>query len=228
MLAFLGAWSILEMVLVLLFIIPLAWATNGVRNGRSSPTWWILGAGFVGYVAYFMATSPKGVWFPPVFTSDFWINGATWWSIGKYLAYGVGYALIEMLAAIVEERKHVATCWNKELNRDNVLYKYVTRNEGDEHDLSSKVKMFCSDWNSRYRIVKLTLHPLDRVPQPSINPTFIQRHVTSWIVLWPAYLLSLLVGRFLDRIVDAVLAGFRWLGNKALGVIFNNTFKQPN
>lgn len=226
MLAFLGAWSLLEMILVLVFIIPLAWATNGARNARSNPQWWIVAAGFLGYVAYYMVTAGEGKWWPPVFSKAFWLDSANLWSIGKYLAYGVGYALIEMIATVAEERKAIAHLWGKELDENNDLYKYVTQDTGD---LSSRIKRFCSDWNSRYNIVKLALHPLDRVPQPSINPTFVQRHVMNWIALWPAYLLSLLVGRFLDRIVDAVLAGFRWLGNKALGVIFNNTFSnKPN
>lgn len=226
MLAFLGAWTIMELVFFVPLLIAISWATHLDRNGRNSPKWAILVMAFIIYWIYYVIKSPPQDWFPPVFHKDFWADRATWLSISKYLVAGVCYALFEMLSGIIEEKGTIRARWNLELETNAELKGFVTGATGDTGGghLNAHVSRFCRSWNSRDHIVRLQAHILDRTPQPSINFELIKDSVFPWILLWPGYLVSMFFGRILDRIVAAINSAFRAIGNAVVRALFHKTF----
>jgi hypothetical protein len=223
-----GVWTLMEMVFLLAVVLPLAWATNLDRSGSNNRKWEILILAFAGYWAYYAVTAPPGDWIPPVFSKDFWTSTDTWWFIGKYLMYGVAFAVLEMVSGILHEKRDIKQHWQAQLNGFESLTEYVNSKEREaSKDDMQVMKNFCRHWNDRHKMVHLSMHELERTPQPVLNTELIRGSIATWIVLWPGYLASLIFGRFLDSLTATFRKVFFRLGGVVLKVIFRNAFK-PN
>lgn len=227
MFALIGAMSLLEVAALIVFILVMGWATGLDRQGTHDAKWKILGTGFLLYWIYFIFTSGVGEWFPPVFSTSFWTSSSTYWSLTEYLCIGVVYAVIEMFTMLLEEKAEIKSRWNLELEADDGLKSYVTGAIGDTENSKYHmlVNRFCSRWRAHDHLVQLMQHELERTPQPTLNIYAVNLRVFPWIILWPGYLVSLMCGRLLDRVIKAVNAAFRRLGTAIVRVLFRNTFK---
>jgi hypothetical protein len=214
------ALSFLELALFIPVLLVLAWTTT--FQYRTGTKWLVVFIGFGLYCIY--AKWSAGSW-PPMLDRSFWADGSTYWGLTKYLALGVVYALVEMVSNIVEEKGMIRARWNALLEADSDLKSYVTGAVGDEQTkMYSSIHRFCSNWGNHKNFVLLKAHELERTPQPVINFDRVKSVIASWIVLWPAYLVSLFFGRFLDRAVNAINALFRRIGQTVVRVLFRNTF----
>lgn len=226
--AIFGVWTLLEVGLLLAVLLPLAWSTNLDRGGSSSRNWEIVIIAFAGYWIYYAVTAPAGDWIPPVFSKDFWTNTDTWWFIGKYLMYGLAFAVLEIVSGLLDEKRQIKQAWLKQLNGFETLAQFVASKERIPSDNDRQVMTnFCRHWNDRHKLVHLTLHALEDTPQAYLNTELIKGNLTTWIVLWPGYLASLIFGRFLDRVIATFRKVFFRLGGLVLKVVFRNAFK-PN
>jgi hypothetical protein len=230
MLSFFAAWSVLELVLFTLFMLLLGWGTSRDRNQRGSGDasfkWVILGVGFVGYLVYYAITEDD--WFPPLFSTHFWMEQGTWITFGKYVGTGLLYALLELVMAIRHEQKQIKVKWLKFLDENTEVASYLT---GAIHEdvkvqhLRNKVRNFANDWGRHTSFVMLRLHDLEKTPQPSLQMHQVRDHVFAWTVLWPGYAISLCFGRVLDSIIDALNSAYQKMGGVIVRLLFRNTFK---
>lgn len=211
-LPFIGAVTLIEVLLFLTVILPLALSTSEDRNGKNSFNWWIAIYAIVAWCVYSIIVKDDSAHF---FSVAFWTTSTTWLAIGKYLAIGLAYVLLEMTVDIFEERRRVKKAWSQE-----------TFERQGEQDTAYRTRLerFCSNWNRDRHLVELRTHALDDVPHPAINMSTLQRSVFNWIIFWPGYLVSLFLGRILDRLFNYLLKTFRLLGTGLMTLVFRNTF----
>lgn len=224
--AIFGVWSLLELMFLLAVVLPLAWATGRDRQGLKSYVWEVVTVLVAGYVLYYLLLAPDGSRRPPVFNVSFWTDANTWWVLGKYLAYGVAFTVVEMLSSIFFEKREIKVRWQRMIAGQPNVIEYVNGDSDEGRDKAREsVLVFCKDWNASYRLVNLKLHALDRTPSASISTNALSNNIIPWIVLWPGYLVSLFLGRFLDRFVEACLSVLRGFGTFVLKIVFRNAFK---
>lgn len=199
---------------VLLFALVVACTFD--RNDYPAPKWWVLVVGLVGFVVW---TWGDLGW--ATFTSaSFWVP------VGIYLAIGVGYCFIEFFFQVKKESRIWKRNW-EHFRQQETLRR--TERPAVSSDKESPEEAFFS---GRGRSEKLHDSALVRMgldsnkkPVPTIDRSALTKGVTVWILFWPAYAISLVLGdllaQFFRRFAD-VLAS---LSTGLVRRMFANTFK---
>lgn len=199
---------------VLLFALVVACTFD--RNDYPAPKWWVL---VIGLIAFGIWTWGDLGW--STFTST-----SFWGPVGIYLAIGVGYCFIEFFFQVKKESRLWKRNWEhfyqKETHRRGALPTQTSDHPTLEETFFSSHRR--SEKLHDSALVRMTLNS-HKKPVPTIDRSALTKSITVWILFWPAYAISLVLGdmlaQFFRRFAD-VLAS---LSTGLVRRMFANTFK---
>ena len=87
-------------------------------------------------------------------------------------------------------------------------------------------KHFISQYCFKNRIIELQLNETDKVTvEPRVNRIELAEHIGAWTFLWPAYLVSLIIGDLLTEVFNAIAEFFATISGRFVRFSFSNVFK---
>lgn len=194
-------WEILGIVVLGFWLF--AGAAFDRRENNSVPLW--IAAAIVMIVAAFSTGSFSGFWAT--------VTGMSFWkSVGLYLLIGLAYSwAIEFTFAVRRASKKYAEEW-----------KYFVSLRKDELSTDS-IDNFCMERRNRNLMVHLERNGL--TVEPKLNKPVLVDNITVWTLLWPAYLVSLILGDLIFNIVESLVDLMSNLGSRFVKFMFRDTFK---
>jgi len=191
-----------EILLISIIGLTLIVGTSLDRAYNRSGLMWLGAAVGVAAIAYAIGTSI----FSMVTTAQFW----GW--ILTYLLIGQAYSwFLEFPLSVRRAKNVVSAQWER----------FVKTGPG----LNSRtVSGFCREYNSltRCEVIKLTSTDLNITPV--VNKKTLVDNVSSCTVLWPAYLVSLVLDDLFVQVVETIVDLTQRLSNKFVEFVFKDTF----
>lgn len=87
-------------------------------------------------------------------------------------------------------------------------------------------KEFISSYRFKNRIIELQINEDDRVTvEPRVNRIELAEHVGAWTFMWPAYLVSLIIGDLLTEVFNAIADFLATISGRFVRFSFANVFK---
>lgn len=175
-----------------------------------------------------------GVW---ISTEDMsWsllVSPGLWKMVGLYLGLGLAYAVIEFFFAVRREQKEWASRWNyyksnPPLSSDRRPAAHGNPSSDDENEpVQSLESSFVTATNYRYsaRLVKVALDEKDQVV-PVVDKANLAAALAAWVLLWPAYAVSLVVGDLLEVVFEAFAKLLAAISQGYLDRVFATTFER--
>lgn len=209
----LSVWAAIGLGVLLLALVV---ACTLDRRDIAAPKWWVL---VLGLIVFGVWTWGDLGW--ATFTS------ATFWKpVGLYLAAGVVYSFFEFFFQVRKESRTWKAQW--EHFKANELSRRGTGAPAEKEQQTLEEAFF----DDRRRdnklhssaLVQMTLDK-DKKPVPVIDRVALTKGVTVWILFWPAYAISLVLGdvlaEFFERFADLLVK----LSTGMVRRMFANSFK---
>lgn len=207
-------------------------------HDEPGPKWAVM---FIGLAALMYFT--KHLW---TFDSlmEFLLSKEFWIPFAKYLGLGVAYAIVEFVFAIRTSKRQLKDAWSRhlaeELNyqprRDlkgfngTVLSLYKTEsldftedNAHIEYWAKRRREDFVSSTNSKLLAVRVIVDSKQVIP--TINKSYVYNNLFVWIIFWPFYAVSLILGRFLTDVLTGLSKVFVRIGDQIVKIAFKDMFR---
>lgn len=231
-------FGLVEIVAAVLFLICMSIATFVDRADaldESGPKWIVL---IVGLAALMYFT--KDLWTFSTLVS-FLFSKEFWTPFAKYLGLGVVYAAIEFVFAIRTSKQQLKGAWEKHLREKldyperrgmkpfNGTTRVLYHQESLEDDSSIKYwaertrDEFVCSLNSKLFAVRIVIDSKQIVP--TVNKDYLYDNLFVWIIFWPFYAASLVLGQFLTDLLAAVSKIFVRVGDHLVKITFKDMFK---
>ena len=191
-----------------LFTILMVFGCTFDRRGDESLKWW---TALIGVIAL-------GVWQKDAIwplSLDTFLNLTIWSTIGYYLLAGAGYSLIEFFGFTLREQKR---SWSSKWEHFKKTYT-VRENEILSREFVSR---YGGQQNS---IFNVELASFGDDIQPKINRGELAEHIGVWILFWPFYALSRIIGNLLAEIWYAAADFFVAISGRLVKTMFKDVFK---
>jgi len=157
-------------------------------------------------------------------------------ALGQYLLIGIAYSV---LAFVLEVRKSAALHkrdWAECLHSKN-FYNQPSRFEmmkavhekgavsGYWNDVHSFADWFCTTYARSDNLIRLKLDVDGVTPTPYVNKPVLVRHAGAWILFWPFYLITLIIGDVLVKGVKYFVDLIVTLSGGFVRAVFSDSFK---
>jgi hypothetical protein len=241
------ALGFIPLLIIVCFIGALTW---GVAIDRSAhcegPKWWIFGIGLCGLVVngFFNAGWTLSSVLGSVFSWQFWEP------VLVYVGLGLVYSVVEFYFEIRRHASYYAEKWSAFIAREKItvpaeaqdVLGSVVKAEHKVVDVLAHVNADATSYLTAHakiavgqfirtysdfgdnRIVKITAGVDGLTPTPVLDKLELAEHVGAWVVLWPFYLLSLVLGDLLQHIWDSIASLFVRFGGRLMHFSFTDVF----
>jgi hypothetical protein len=220
-LAILG-WAELFIILVTLTLV--AFSTSFDKEGKDYVKWLWLTIGAAVYVGYQWAV--QGSW--PLSWSLF-TNKEYWLNLAGYLSLGLVYCLVEVTVDVLETKRRARLAWSSFVSQaDSNVAAYLEqspdRDKSYDQYANAKVSRLCwEELGTKGSVLKFVLE--NGKPVPTVEKQVLAENCSAWIVLWPAYALSIVFGRILDYLCTQLVEWAQTALQRFTKFVFRNTFK---
>jgi hypothetical protein len=210
---FLSVWAAIGLGVLLLALVV---ACTLDRRDISAPKWWVLVLGLIVF----------GIWTWGDLGWAMFTTAAFWKPVGLYLAAGVAYSFFEFFFQVRKESRSWKAQWEHFKANEAPRRGAGGPAEKEERTLE---EVFFDDRRRDKKLhssalVQMTLGN-DKKPVPVIDRVALTKGVTVWILFWPAYAISLVLGdvlaEFFERFADLLVK----LSTGMVRRMFANSFK---
>lgn len=194
------------------------------RRGKTAMKWWALLL-LVGVVAVMHRDS---------ITLDSLMATATdlrmWTKIGIYLGIGFLYSfLIEFILGVRKSALYAKEKWAEAVKQAPNLVPLVTDggqslNQQDKEDAANVLSHFYLSFRPYAKYIELGRGKFG-LPDPRVNKAELACHVGAWMVFWPLYAVSLLLGDVIARVFDIITMMMGNFTNVVTKTLFKDVFK---
>lgn len=209
----LSVWAAIGLGVLLLALVV---ACTLDRRDIAAPKWWVLVLGLVVF----------GIWTWGDLRWSMFASAAFWKPVGLYLAAGVFYSFFEFFFQVRKESRTWKDRWEYFKTHESKRREQAGPAASEKRSLE---EAFFDD-NARNgklhqsALVRMTVDE-NKKPVPVIDRTALTKGVTVWILFWPAYAISLVLGdvlaEFFERFADLLVK----LSSGMVRRMFANSFK---
>lgn len=225
-------WFNLFLILLFVFAETIT-VTHDRRHINEDEKWWVLSAGFLLFLVFFR-NYPSEI--GAVLTWKFWEP------VFVYLGIGLLYSIIEFLFEVRREAVFYAAEWQKHFKVAAAATTYshagtftlqeIFVDVGDKGACSRHFNAAhdtCMSFIRKHmhddRIIKLKPDESAIYPTAHVYKAELIGHISAWTLLWPFYLLSLVLGNLLTQFFHAVVNALVRFSGAFVRLNFANTFK---
>lgn len=154
------------------------------------------------------------------------LSWATAQAVGAYLLAGLVYTMVvEIPSGVLRRRRKLSAHWETSDAKKLVTKAATTGKAEDQANAVAGIERFVAYVNDSGALVNLSVKPDTLELDPSLNRAHVLYSTTPWLLMWPAYALSLIFGDLLTNIAEFIFDTFQNLGNRMVRKLFANTFK---
>lgn len=240
-------FGLLEMLIIGVFLLAMIVSVSFDRRGEPAYKWVFALLGIGGVLFY-----TRDDWTIQTL-ADFCLSGAFWIPLLKYLGAGFLYTVIEFVRGVRIAKRDLSAAWERFLDlsvtdavgMSNVKTPRHNRDEDHEyHHKGSVHSLLAKDLDNdptlstlaaecRARFVTQTscsgllVKPISVNGQidVKVNKPLVALSVGPWVVFWPFYLFSLIIGDLLAEVFATFADYLSTLGGKYVRMVFKDTFK---
>ena len=222
--------SVWGAVIAGLFLIAMIIGCTFDRHNNVSVKWWVV----------FFAGA--------IYLGDGWLNNRLpdwhtflsrdlWVFTGTYLAIGLGYSIIEFMLNVRKSERSWAARWKLWLNESRSKYEsknrkaFTTDTDAAGPSMEDIANSFVANHGrGTYDLITIDRNrnpetAADQPVVPKVNRVLLTRFLGAWIVFWPFYAISLIIGDLFLEICRGFSALFAKLSGRFVRLIFRDTFK---
>lgn len=170
----------------------------------------------------FIATIVMGILFMWEYSADgiidFLTASHTLTMFGYYILIGIAYSCFEFTYQIMSDRSAAKNIFAANKNVKTILEKH--NKEVIYTDLLYETNSPYATANKKMHLVQYTIKNKGELPKPTIDKSTVIGYATGWIILWPAYLVEMLFGRLVVKIVNIVSSILSGIGGKIVQSLF--------
>lgn len=187
------------------------------RRDRESAKWWVFFIGLAAYAVYSWNTGYRLSWAT-------FIESELWKFIGIYLLIGLAYSVLEFALEIRRSVRRWKALWIE--FRAN-----AKRNKADVDVNPEDVATSFVASTQRYsnHVIGVAVNPDAKGPDelivPKVDRTRLAEFVGVWMIFWPFYAVSLIVGDLLAEVARIVADVFAKISGRFVRMSFANVFK---
>lgn len=156
-----------------------------------------------------------------------------WQPVLIYLSAGVLYSIVEFFFAIRREANLQKGLWASHLKNTEagLLFKMLedgSISDTNREELLSLTRSYVRVQNARVKLGSIVSYDIDQKAaqiQAQVVPQELLDAVTAWVILWPAYLVSLILGDFVTWIFESIRDTFISVSRQFIKITFSNIFK---
>lgn len=220
-LAFFGSvWlAIIAGVFVLAMVIG---CTFDRRADSESAKWWIF---FIGVFIFTVWNWKNGY----RFSWEGFVSSELWRFLGIYLAIGFAYSIIEFALDVRRSVRYWRERWASYLHNSQARNKDGKEQTSRADIANSFVSSSVNTSRDRDRIIGVAINPEskdenDRVI-PKINRGSLAEHIGVWMLFWPFYAVSLIIGDLVTELARIAADIFAKISGRFVRMSFANVFK---
>lgn len=214
-LAFFG--SVWLAIITGVFILAMVVGCTFDRRQHESAKWWIFFLGLGAYAIYSWTTGYRFSW-------DAFVSADLWKFIGIYLAIGVGYSIIEFVLDVRRSVRYWKERWASFLTSQRARTK-----SGEMESAEDLANSFVANSYRGDRIIGVEYNKdskdTNNLITPKINRTELAEHIGCWILFWPFYAVSLIIGDLVMEIARVIADIFAKISGRFVRMSFANVFK---
>lgn len=249
MLTLLGfTFGFLELLVIGAFLIAMIVSVSFDRHGEPAPKWVVTMLG-IGALLFFT----KENWTVQTLMS-FALSSTFWVPLLKYMGLGFLYTIVEFIRGVRMSKHNITEAYADHLDRDSrfVLRNYGSGRDaphldGSVRELFAKAAAlpadtaveeerrvlalarqarveFCSMVRSKSALVSPTVTSTGEF-DVAVNKGLVAMNVGPWVMFWPFYLLSLVVGDLLAEMFSTFADYLSTIGGKYVRAVFKDVFK---
>lgn len=239
-------FGLLEMLIIGVFLLAMIISVSFDRRGEPAYKWVFALLGIGGVLFY-----TRDDWTIQTL-ADFCLSGAFWIPLLKYLGAGFLYSVIEFVRGVRIAKRDLSEAWERFLDLSvtdavgisNIKIPRRDRDEDHEYHYNGSVRSLLSardldptfstlaaDCRARFvtqtSCSDLLVKPISVNGQidVKVNKPLVALSVGPWVVFWPFYLFSLIIGDLLAEVFATFADYLSTLGGKYVRMVFKDTFK---
>lgn len=217
-LAFFG--SVWLAIIAGVFILAMVIGCTFDRRQSESAKWWIF---FIGLAAFTFINWKSGYRFS---WDSFWAADL-WKFIGIYLAIGLGYSVLEFALDVRRSVRYWKTRWAGYRSDANDRARASKEPQTPEDIANSFVA--ASYRGNTGRIIGIDINKeakdSNELIVPKVNRVELAEHIGCWIMFWPFYAVSLIIGDLVMEIARVIADIFAKISGRFVRMSFANVFK---
>lgn len=201
-----------------IFVLAMIIGCTADRNNYESGKWWVF---FIGVILFTIYNWKNGY----RMSLDTFLSADLWKFIGIYLLVGIGYSVIEFMLEVRRSARFWKEEWKRFYNENARIGK---SDELPPNDVA--LKFVSRSYRSNYpRIIVAALNPNSKdtteLLQPHVNRKELAEHISVWIIFWPFYAVSLIIGDLVMEIARVLADVFAKISGRFVRMSFANVFK---
>lgn len=202
-----------------IFVLAMIIGCTADRNNYESGKWWVF---FIGVILFTIYNWKNGY----RMSMETFLSADLWKFIGIYLLVGIGYSVIEFMLEV----RRSARFWKEEWKR--FYNENAQTGKGDEvaSPHNTALKFVSRTYRSHFpRIIGVAMNPdskdMNDLLQPHVDRTHLAEHIGVWILFWPFYAVSLIIGDLVLEIARVLADVFAKISGRFVRMSFANVFK---
>lgn len=218
---FFGGW--LVAIFAGLFFISMVVGCSFDRRHSEASKWWVFWIGVIGFTIYQYYQGHTTDWKTTLF------NAELWKFFGIYLAIGLGYSILEFMLEVRRSVRRLSVAWAQYKSSHEFRQRHLSAVEDKVGTGDLTANSFVAD-QGRYKnqIIGVEINPdlnsNDKI-LPKVNRIELAESIGCWMIFWPFYAVSLIIGDLVFEIARAVADVIAKLSGRFVRMAFKNVFK---
>ena len=192
------------------------------RRGVESGKWWVFFLGLIAFTIY-QYNQGNTDWKSMVFNTDLWKF------LGIYLAIGLGYSVLEFMLEVRRSQRRLSAAWVEYKNRGFQRGRVESDDSKAMPDVQLQANSFVADYGryGRNQIIGVEINQ-DKTSSelivPRVNRPELAGSVGCWMIFWPFYAVSLIIGDLLYEVARIVADIIAKMSGRFVKMAFKGTF----
>lgn len=234
-----GVWA---SIIFAVFAIAMVVCCTFDRRSVESPKWWLLTVAIVSFVVW--------TWDGSLTWGDRWNLIAAkviWAYIGYYLLIGLGYSMLEFMLEVRRSARNWSAnfaefkiAFTSRVESTSAMAQNVKRFTSENNVVDSEIppspamfnqllveaflKKHSFGYNSN-SIINIDASADKMGIEPKVNRMALAENIGVWVLFWPFYAISLIIGDLLTEIFRIIADVLASLSGRFVRVAFRNVFK---
>lgn len=201
------------------FILAMIIGCTYDRRQQVAAKWWVFFIGLAIYTIHAWNTGYRFTW-------DTFLAAEVWKFVGIYFAIGLGYSVLEFALDVRRSVRYWKETWAAFRSLKNGK---TDSNASPEDMANTFVSQQTGYSRNAHRIIGVGIDPDAKDPNslvvPKIDRVQLAEHIGAWMVFWPFYAVSLIIGDLVMEVARVVADIFANISGRFVRMSFANVFK---